>query len=75
MSFTTCTTKSPVRSMLRQVSFFSPRLFRETQMRQVGGSDDTPVKNENGARLALPSSLRVAVQAMGRGRMVAHCQK
>ena len=73
-------TYSPVRSMLRQVSLggcvpSGCRLRRPTQIRQVGGSDDTPVKNENGARFAEPSSLSVDVQAIGRGRMVATCQK
>ena len=48
---------------------------RPTQMRRVGGSDDTPVKKENGARFAEPSSLSVDVQAIGRGAIVATCQK
>src|SRR5262245_22638445 len=73
-------TNSPVLSMLRHVSLGGRvpsgcRLRRDTQMRQVGGSADTPVKNENGARFADPSSLSVDVQAIGRGRMVAACQK
>src|SRR5215467_297770 len=71
-------TYSPVRSMLRQVSLGGRvpsgcRLRRDTQMRHVGGSDDTPVKNENGARFAEPSSFSVDVQAIGRGKMVATC--
>src|SRR5262245_49536449 len=76
-------TYSPVRSMLRQVSFFSrgapgepgAAFRRDTQMMHRGGSADAPVKNENGARLVEPSSFSVEVQAMGRGRMVAICQK
>ena len=75
-SLTTWMTNSPVRSMLRQVSLggrvpSGSRFFRDTQMRQVGGSDETPVKNEKGARFAEPSSFSVDVQAIGRGRIVA----
>ena len=46
------------------------RLCWPTQMRQVGGSEPTPVKKENGARFADPSSLRVDTHAMGRGTIV-----
>ena len=65
--------------MLRQVSLGgrSPSgclRRRATQMRHVGGSDETPVKYENGAMFAEPSSFSVATQAIGRGKMVAACQ-
>jgi len=67
-SETTWMTYSPVRSMLRQVSFFWPSRRREAQMMHIGGSAAAAVKYENGARLVDPFSLSVAVQAMGRIR-------
>jgi hypothetical protein len=37
---------------------------------KVGGRDVTPLKNENGARLVTPDSLRVDTQAIGRGTII-----
>jgi hypothetical protein len=44
-------------------------------MMRVGGLELAPVKKENGARFALPSSLSVETHAMGRGTIVAVIQK
>src|SRR5262245_49349437 len=65
-SSTTLTTKSPECSMLVTVSFLLPsRRLDENAI--VGGSLQTPMKNENGARLYTPSALTVDTHAMGRG--------
>ena len=53
--------------MLRSVSFERPsRLFTGTNI-NVGGFDVTPLKNENGARFAIPATDIVDTQAIGRG--------
>ena len=69
-SLTMFTTNSPVSSTFRSVSLRSPLWgLRPGAKQMVGGRVVTPVKNENGARFAIPSGEIVDTQAIGRGTM------
>ena len=69
-SETTFTTNSRVVEMFRKVSLrgCSPSR-RMGQKQMMGGLALTPVKKLNGARLRIPSGLRVETKAIGRGTM------
>jgi hypothetical protein len=69
-SGTTFTTNSPVASILSRVSFLV--FLTESQpgtKHSVGGSVETPVKKEKGARLCTPAREIDDTHAMGRGTM------
>ena len=53
--------------MLRTVSFLTPPRLLTAENISVGGLPVMPLKNENGARLVLPSGEIVETHAIGRG--------
>jgi hypothetical protein len=67
-SSTRLTTNSPLRRMFLSECLVAPSLARGLMpTTQTGGSSLNTLKNENGAQLAIPFSLRVEIQAIGRG--------
>ena len=57
----------PVSSMFARVSFFTSPPLRHTEITSIGGSCPTALKNENGAKLTVPSIAFVDTNPMGRG--------
>src|SRR5262245_57972925 len=66
-SSTRLTTNSPLRWILRVVSFGEPSSFCcKPRTTKAGGSENT-LKKENGAALTIPSALLEVTKAIGRG--------
>src|ERR1700733_13837851 len=66
-SVTTLKQNSPVSRTFLSVCFSLPSGLRAIVSEIIGGTTQTTVKNENGARLATPLRLNVEAQPIGRG--------
>jgi hypothetical protein len=66
-STTVFITKSPVSSILDRVSFSLSLVCRFIDTTTVGGTEQTALKNENGAKFRTPELEMLETNAIGRG--------